>query len=231
MIALADKAGALFSGGLDGSIIRWSLAGGSSTELRQHEGEITRLALSPDGGTLASASADRRVHVWDANTGKHRHTLRGHTESVNAVAFSRNGKLASAGVDAAIRIWDLQSEHPDERPRVLEGHEQTITDLLFIGDGSVLASSSNDGTVRLWRVGTGDSIPLPGHDGVVSQLRLSPTEDTLLSTGFDGSLRQWPLSSPALARRICESVGRGLTQQESINFFGRPVADPCKRGR
>lgn len=231
VLVLAEKTGTLFSGGLDGSIIRWSLADGSSTELRQHEGEITRLALSPDGGTLASASTDRRVHVWDADTGKHRHTLRGHTEAVNAVAFSRDGKLASAGVDAAIRIWDLKSEYPDERPRVLDGHAQTVTDLVFIGDGSMLASSSNDGTVRLWRVETGDSIPMPGHDGVVSQLRLTPNEDALLSSGFDGSLRQWPLSSPALAKRICESVGRGLTKEESVSFFGRVVADPCKRGR
>jgi WD40 repeat protein len=58
--------------------------------------------------------------------------------------------LASGGEDAAIYIWDIAEPGNPRLIQVLMGHTYFITSLSFDPRGSVLASSSRDGTIRLW---------------------------------------------------------------------------------
>jgi cytochrome c len=157
--------------------------------------------------------------------------LRGHEEAVQAVAFGRSQKLATGGGDAQIRVWDLTSEHPDESPQVLRGHEQSVRGLVFTRDTNVLASVSNDQTVRLWRLDTGRELVLPGHDGVVAGAWTTADGSQLISAGFDGTVRVWPLTHDSFARTICDVVGATLAEGEAAQLLGVPVPDPCVTGR
>ena len=226
-LAVAPKGDVVFTGGLDGTLLRWSVADGGATPMPGHEGEISSLRVSPDGTLLASASADLRARVWDVATGKELYVLRGHEDAVDAVAFGRNKKLATGGGDRRIRVWDLTSEHPDEAPIVLDGHEQSVTSLVFTRDLEVLASASNDQTVRLWRLDTQRQLVLPGHDGVVADLRLAGDGSHLVSAGFDGTVRVWPLAHPSFVRTLCDVVGASLPEGDAARALGVPVADPC----
>lgn len=231
VLIVSPRGDVAFSGGLDGTLLRWNLADGTAAPLVGHEGEILQLRLSPDASMLASASADRRARLWDVATGKSTYVLRGHEEAVQAVAFGRSQKLATGGGDAQIRVWDLTSEHPDESPQVLRGHEQSVRGLVFTRDTNVLASASNDQTVRLWRLDTGRELVLPGHDGVVAGAWTTADGSQLISAGFDGTVRVWPLTHDSFARTICDVVGATLAEGEAAQLLGVPVPDPCVTGR
>lgn len=229
-LEVSPRGDVLFTGGLDGTVLQWTVADGSSIAMLGHEGEILALALSPDGTKLASGSADQRARLWDLSTMKPL-VLRRHTEAVQAVAFGRNRWLATGGGDRIVLVWDLNSEHPDEAPQELVGHQQSVTSLAFTRDNEVLASASNDETVRLWRLDTDRELVLPGHDGVVSSLSLADNGTVLVSAGFDGTVRLWPLAHASFTALICDVVGTTLAPGDAAQALGVPVADPCTTGR
>ncbi len=76
----------------------------------------------------------------------------------------------------------------------LTGHGGAITGLAITPDGALLASGSDDGTVRLWNLPAGRlRRELSGHTGGVTCLALSPDGRTLFSGARDSNLRRWRL--------------------------------------
>ena len=55
--------------------------------------------------------------------------------------------MAIGSSDGSVRLFTL----PDLREGpILRGHDQAVTGIAFSSDGRVLATSSYDGTVKLW---------------------------------------------------------------------------------
>jgi WD40 repeat protein len=94
----------------------------------------------------------------------------------------------------------------------LTGHTDGVTDVAFSPDGTLLASSSRDGTIRLWRVATGTSAGiLEGHTDIVWSLAISPDGTQLVSASDDRTVRMWSLPQGTQVDRIRSgSFGRGL---------------------
>src|SRR5206468_3554320 len=52
--------------------------------------------------------------------------------------------------------------------RLLTGHHGPVTDLTYCRDGNLLASNSDDGTLKIWEVATGRCLQtLPVHGAVL----------------------------------------------------------------
>lgn len=113
------------------------------------------LAFSPDGAHVA-VHGDNGTHVWstEGNLGKNDPLFASDTRWWHrAVGFSPDSADLLIGADDhSISLWDWAD---NRRVKTFAGHGGIVTSLDYRPDGAVFASTSTDGTTRLWDVATG----------------------------------------------------------------------------
>jgi WD40 repeat protein len=87
--------------------------------------------------------------------------------------------------------------HPAGTPlkRTLPGHASTVQGAVLLDGERQALSWSEDGTLRLWDLSSGESQVLSGHQDGVGGALLLDRERQALSWSEDGTLRLWHLSS------------------------------------
>ncbi|WP_162909420.1 WD40 repeat domain-containing protein [Aggregatilinea lenta] len=75
------------------------------------------------------------------------------------------------------------------------GHTDYVNGVAFSPDGTTLVSGSDDGTVRLWDVASGEARVLEGHEDYVNGVAFSPDGLQVASASDDYSARVWDVAS------------------------------------
>ena len=83
--------------------------------------------------------------------------------------------------------------------RTLTGHEGPVNSLAISHDGTWVASASNDGTVKIWDLKTGEcQATLTGHTGTVETVAITPDGKSVVSGWYDSTIRVWDVGSQTL---------------------------------
>ncbi|MCR9096676.1 MAG: TIR domain-containing protein [bacterium] len=87
---------------------------------------------------------------------------------------------------------------------VLRGHGRSVTSVSADRDGSRIASSSDDNSVRIWNAETGDThAVLQGHDQQVECVSFSHNQSAVVSGSWDNTVCVWDVEAKA-ARTVIE---------------------------
>jgi WD40 repeat protein len=134
---------------------------------------VNCVAFAPDGNTVASGSegADTTLRLWEAVTGKEIYYI-DLKSGVMALAFSRDGtKLAAGCADRTVRLFERATGKERWRTR---GHGEATP-------------------------GKGYDISGGGQRGV-SSLVFTTDAGTLISGGYDGTVRLWEVDT---GKEVC----------------------------
>ena len=92
-----------------------------------------------------------------------------------------------------------QTGNTGQEKNRLEGHQGRVNSVVFSNDGRKLATTSADGTARIWDGAGKQLTELKGHKGDVWSVVFSPDGSKLATSGDDGTARIWDSAGNQLA--------------------------------
>lgn len=177
-----------------------------------HDATVRSLSFSRDGKILATGSRDKIVKLWSLD-GENINQIgedikTGHKKWLMSVSLSPSGDtLATASQDGSVKLWSLgggeirpveitpkvQSSEPkicrDSDSRIC--HNFSIISVDFNREGNLLATASEDETVKLWNLEGRLLNTFFGHIGGVLDATFSPDGKFIASSGKDGRVIIW----------------------------------------
>jgi len=182
----------LASGSKNGTIKLWNLNNGEDFATLNAHDEVNSLDFSPNGELLASGSADGTLKFWDPKTGNFVAMLNNNGPEVNSVHFDPNGEVLAANFDNQITLWNVKSQ----QKFATIPHDATLTSVKFSPNGNLLAFGSEDGTVTLWDLVSGEKLDtLKGYQKKVTSLDFSSDGKVLVSGSADETIQFWDVAS------------------------------------
>lgn len=172
----------------------WFSNGTLKAKLFGHPGPVVAADFSPNGETILTVSVSKQyensrsvVNLWESD-GSLKYS----------VPISNGGYSTRFSPDGEeIYSYEYSSESVSrisvtgQSLKSLEGHVGRITNLVYSNDGNFIATSSEDGTIRLWdRNGTLSQI-LRGHGNSVTGIDIAPDSQTIVSSDTEGMVKLW----------------------------------------
>ncbi|MBX9581973.1 MAG: hypothetical protein K2X87_16835 [Gemmataceae bacterium] len=146
------------------------------------------------GSTVyALGAAGGSVRLPDIVPGTHR---------VVTARFSPSARLLAVALDGGdsplrpVRVYPVGLPGDAPKPAEYVGHTAAVRSVEFFAGDTRMVTGSDDGTVKVWDVGTRECLlTLSGPGGAVTQVAVSPDAQRITALG-DGRVRSWAVKSP-----------------------------------
>ena len=180
-----------------------------------HAKQIEDVVFALDRKLVISSGADKSIFVWSCH-GELLTKLKGHTGWVNSLGIipqdDSSFLLISGSSDKLLKLWWIKYSPNEAEPiqvqgvKSLKGHDGWILDTAVSFQGDLIASSGNEGVVKLWTadgelVNTLQISSASQGAREVWSVAFSPNGKTLATAGEDGVVRIWDKAG-ALVREL-----------------------------
>lgn len=112
--------------------------------------------------------------------------------------------------------------------KVLSGHQKQIQAIAIGPNGYILVSGSQDKTLRIWNLKTGQLLyQLTGHEAAIASVAMSPNGRKVVSGSLDRTLIAWNLNKRALADRFFSHSGSPYSHRGGAVYAVAYSPDGC----
>ena len=121
---------------------------------------------------MGSGGSDGKWTLWDAISNKMNFQRQEHEDQVTAVAISPDGELLATG--SADRTFKISRTTDATLVGSKSAHERNLTDIVFHPHKPLLATSGQEGLVKIWDLANPQRPSLlhviVGHSDIVHQI-------------------------------------------------------------
>ncbi|MEM9539268.1 MAG: WD40 repeat domain-containing protein [Cyanobacteria bacterium P01_E01_bin.42] len=195
----------LASGGseTDGSIYVWDTNSGRRIRRnRIQNGRVTSIAIASEGNIIASSSDVAGVSLWEWQNRRRRENERwvlGHQHNILAMVVTPDDRVLITGGLDGIRVLDLRVT----KPLYTLVRFDVVTALAIHPNGYILASASQDGTLKFWNLRTSKLVKeFEAHEEAIDTLAFTPDGETLISGSRDRSIKLWRSETGELLKTL-----------------------------
>lgn len=205
-LAFSTDGQTLVSVGADSTIKIWHTGALDLIDiLHKHQGNVHCVAFTPDGQSLATGGDDRKILFWNLRDRQVENTLCLDDTAAHSMVLSQDGKILVTGSYRKIKVWHLTSSYNKKKQQeiqpihTLRGHSHIVNSLAMSANAKYLVSGSQDKTIRVWNLATGELIhTLKSHREGVYAVALSPDEQIIASGSADKTIKLWHLETGEL---------------------------------
>jgi hypothetical protein len=177
-----------------GHVVVWDVVTGKRIiEVGDEFDTVLAADISPDQSLVALGGPGRMVKIFSASDGKMICKMKKHTDWVTALCFTPDGKQLISGDRAGgLAVWDCEGHNLQS----ISAHAAGITGIAC--RGNIVATSSEDGTVKFWDIGEGKEIKSwHAHDGGVRSIAFT-AGGQIVTSGRDRLVRLWDVSGRSI---------------------------------
>ncbi len=196
-LAFSPDGKLLLSSSEDGTLIIWDAERGEIVRSLP-EFTVFKVSFSPDGQRVVAATFNG-LQVWTYTPGsaepiifEESQAILTIPESMGSGIFSPDGRIMAAAQanGSIVKLWDAST---GQELFTLVGHTDWVQGLAFRPDGKRLASTSLDGTVRIWSLGPGQETVaiMATPAGYGNRVVYSPNGQEFATNGGDGTATIW----------------------------------------
>ncbi len=194
-LALSPDGDLVATGYYDGTIRLLKVDDGSLETLQSKEPatSISSLDFFPDGKFLAAGRANGTLEIWRLSDKVDLYTIKNNSGGIIEAEFSAQTNILSIATRQTISFWQLRGQFFVNVIQ-LQYPASFLKDLALSPSGEWLAAATDDHTVWLVRIPTGEvTLRLDNLDKSVSSVAFSPDGTILAAGSADGSLHLWAL--------------------------------------
>ena len=179
-----------------------------------------KLTTSAHWGDIIAIGLGYDVVFLDTITGIRTSVLRGHTGSICSLAFSQDGTLLMSGSrDGTAAVWDVQTGGVirtfDHDPSISSDYAICVSGTDYdpftnfaasiSSDGAMVALGTDNGTVRLCDIRTGECNSIDMYDGKVIAIEFSPINPQHFISSSGRIVRQLGIDGDQVERSYYEA--------------------------
>lgn len=218
-----DNKEVLISASEDKTIMYWDLQSGQSKTIATNPTRIRAICASKDGKYVYGGTDDGLLMQWSIDNGESKVIL-DNKNSIYAVALNSSGSRVVIGdKNGNIIIVNLSTGKVTSR---IQGHSARVLDISYSPDNSQIASSSFDGTVKIWSTQdmSENPITITEQESWVMALTFTPDGRRVITSSNNADLLfYWMTRSDYMADQMCKYITRNLSKNEWDTYIGEDI--------
>ena len=137
--------------------------------------------------------------------------------------------LVSGSYDEAVFLWDVRTAR---LMRSLPAHSDPVSGVDFVRDGTLVASCSSDGLIRIWDTSTGQCLKTLVHEdnAQVTSVKFSPNGKFVLAATLDSCVRLWDYVEGRCVKTYQGHKNEKFSINAAFGSYGVHPASALKRG-
>jgi WD40 repeat protein len=188
----------------------------------EEQKQVASAAFSPDEKFLATTGRGSSIR---GDTGK---LFMAWTGSLYGT-FSQSGKYLAPGATRTVELFTYLGR--EWARQTLFGHTALVTSASFGPGDSLIVSTSEDGTARVWdaRGGGHESLVLDAHDTTVVAAAITPRSKQVVTVTADGTIRIFTIDAEALRQMLASRTSVCLTMTFRVDNFNESPGEADRK--
>lgn len=191
--------------------------------------EVKSLSVSPDGQFIVGGAWSGELVLINMASKSAEVIYQDPNSQILSVRFNPSGNRIAFGTyevkekRGLVKLYDVRKHAKEDRQ--FTGHKAGVYDVEFSPDGKLMASASSDQRVQMWVLDFPEDLPIvmDNNNGFIWDISFAKGSDYLIAACHESEIRVWPTDPEILAKGICPTLTRNMTQDEWNRYVGSDI--------